>query len=263
MRESSRARPPRRWRDGASIQARTREQSSDRVRVPPRQKAPRSSQRCRPSRGGIRQGPRPGRRNARDSRPHDESNRRPGCSRRYEQGTREIVEDRAYVLARGPRPTVCLVHASGTRRAKARAYRPWLAGSRCGNAPGNQRSWTSVGASEQRGESPTRVRGSNARRVCPRVDEWLQKSASNAEAQRSATPAGNGARGRGPGLRGLERAGGGEKASIVRVAVAKPLGRRSPKPGVRKGVAGQRSLFDGRHLGSLRQRASFTRARGG
>jgi len=91
----------------------------------------------------------------------------------------------------------------------------------------------------------------------------LQKSASNAEAQRSAPPAGNGVRGREPGSRRPARVVGGEKASKVRSAAAKSRGRRSPKPGARKGVAGQRSLLDGRHFGSLRQRASFTRARGG
>lgn len=178
-------------------------------------------------------------------------NRRPGCSRPHEQGTREIVEHRAYVLARAPRPTVCLVHASGTRRAKAGAYRPWLAGSGAATHPGNQRSLASVGAGEQRGESPTRVRRSNARRVCPCVDEWLQKSASNAEAHRSAPPAGNGARGREPGLRRPERVSGGEKASNVGMAAAKSPCRRSPEPDARKGVAGQRSLLDGRDRKSV------------
>jgi hypothetical protein len=81
--------PLRRRRDGAPTQARTEEQSSGHVRVPSRQKAPRSFQRCLPSRGGIREGPRPERRGERDSRPHDKSSRRPGCSKRYEEGTRE------------------------------------------------------------------------------------------------------------------------------------------------------------------------------
>jgi len=54
-------------------------------------------------------------------------------------GHARIVQDRASAFARAPRPTVCPVHASGTRRAKAGANRPWLAGSQCGNAPWNQR----------------------------------------------------------------------------------------------------------------------------
>jgi len=81
--------PLRRRRDRAPIQARTEEQSPARVRVPSRQKAPRSLRRCRPSRGGIQGGSRPGRRVEGDSRPHDESDRRHGCPERYEEGTRE------------------------------------------------------------------------------------------------------------------------------------------------------------------------------
>jgi len=81
--------PLRRRRDRGPIQARTEEQSPARVRVPSRQKAPRSLRRCRPSRGGIQGGSRPERRVERDSRPHDESSRRHGCPERYEEGTRE------------------------------------------------------------------------------------------------------------------------------------------------------------------------------
>jgi hypothetical protein len=64
-REGSRAIPLWRRRDGSPIQARTEEQSPDRVRVPARRKAPRSFQRCHPSRGGIRERPRPERHGAR------------------------------------------------------------------------------------------------------------------------------------------------------------------------------------------------------
>lgn len=46
---------------------------------------------------------------------------------------------------------------------------PWLAGPRCGNVSRRPTQLASVGAGEQRGESPTRVRGSVARRVCPRI----------------------------------------------------------------------------------------------
>jgi len=54
-------------------------------------------------------------------------------------GHARIVQDRASAFARAPRPTVCLVHASGARRAQAGVSRRWLAGSRCGNAPRSQR----------------------------------------------------------------------------------------------------------------------------
>jgi hypothetical protein len=46
----------------------------------------------------------------------------------------------------------------------------------------------SVGAGEQRGDSPTRVRGSTARRVCPRVVLRLQKSASDTETHKKRGP---------------------------------------------------------------------------
>jgi len=91
----------------------------------------------------------------------------------------------------------------------------------------------------------------------------LQKSASFAEAQRSASPAGKGSRGRGPSSRTPERTAGGAKAEGARSMAAKPRSGGSPKPGAREGVAGRRSLHDGRHPGSPQQRASVTRARGG
>jgi len=87
--------PLRRRRDETAVQARTEEPSSARVRVPVRQKAPWFFRRCRPSRGGIKEGPRPARRVTRSSRPHHQSNRRPGCPRRHEKGTRDIVQERA------------------------------------------------------------------------------------------------------------------------------------------------------------------------
>jgi len=122
-RVSSRAMPLRRRRDRAPIKARTEEQSPARVRVPARQKAPRFLRRCRPSRGGIRGESRPERRAARDSRPRDESSRWHGCSKHCEKGTRQFVQERALAFAQVLRPTVCLVHASGTRRAKSRRVR--------------------------------------------------------------------------------------------------------------------------------------------
>jgi len=94
--------PLRRRRDRAPIQARTEEQSPARVRVPARQKAPRSLRRCCPSRGGIRGGSRPDRRVERDSRPHDESSRRQGCPERYEEGTRESSKNARRLCSGAP-----------------------------------------------------------------------------------------------------------------------------------------------------------------
>jgi len=204
-RAGSRAMPLRRRRDGPSIQARTEEQSPGRVRVSSRQKAPRSLRRCRPSRGGIQERPRPERRATRSTRPRHDSSRRRGCPERHEKGTRESSKNARTPLLERPDPRTTSSTPSGTRRAKAVACRPWLAGPRCGNASEGPTQPAPVGAGEQRGESLTRVRGSIARRVCPRVESRLQKSASFAEAQRSTPPAGNGACGRGSGPRRSKR----------------------------------------------------------
>jgi len=89
----------------------------------------------------------------------------------------------------------------------------------------------------------------------------LQKSASDAETQRSATPL------------ATDRVNGGRARTDPR-GPARAKGRRRPasrwphrgagtrpEPGARKGVAGRRLSIDGRHLGSFLQHASFTRAR--
>jgi len=255
--------PPRRWRDGAPIQARTEEQSPGRVRVPARQKAPRSFQRCHPSRGGIQEGPRPERRDERDSRPHDESSRRHGCSKRYEEGTRESSKTaRLPLLGRLGPWSVLSTQVERDVRKPARTD----CGSQVPGAAthrGDQRNRHRLVPASSGAKAPLACEGRTLVGCARASIKRLQKSASNAEAQRSAPPAGNGARGREPGLRRPARVVGGEKASIVRSAAAKSRCRRSPKPGARKGVAGRRSLLDGRHFGSLRQRASSTRARGG
>ncbi len=100
--------------------------------------------------------------------------------------------------------------------------------------------------------------------VCPCVVSRLQKSASVAEAQRSAYPV---ATGRVDGSQGRDRPRKGQepvaKASMVCIAVAKPRGRRRPEPGARKGAAGQRPLLYGRHLGPFSHTHRFTRSSGG
>lgn len=168
-----RAMPPRRRRDGAAVQARTREQSPGRVRVPSRQKAPWSFRRCRPSRGGIRGGPRPERRTSRFN-PDHEANRAgdPGARGVTRRARATSSKERAnHAFARTPRPAIRLVRASGTRRSESRreritARRPpvWQ---RTGEADAT---WHRLVPGEKRGESSTRVRGSAARRVCPYVD---------------------------------------------------------------------------------------------
>jgi len=63
-------------------------------------------------------------------------------------------------------------------------------------------------------------------------------------------PLAAGRRGRGPGPPRSARIATGEKGSRAGVAVAKPQRRWSPEPGARKGVAGRRSLLDGRCPGT-------------
>jgi len=93
--------------------------------------------------------------------------------------------------------------------------------------------------------------------VCPCVDEWLQKSVSFAESQRSASPVATERVDGRLAPDGSQELGRSEKASIACIAVAKPQCKRSPKPGARKCVAGRWSLLDGRHPGWLQHRASF------
>lgn len=151
-----------------------------RVRVPLRQKAPRFSRRCCLSRGGIRGGSWPGRSRTRDL-PDPAYNRAgdPGARSVTRRARANIVRDTRIAFSRAFRPTNCLVQVVARRPSmRQRIERP--------TQP------ASVGAGAQRSESSSRVRGSKARRVCPRVVSRLQKSASVVEAQRSAYPVATG-----------------------------------------------------------------------
>jgi hypothetical protein len=247
-----RAKPLTRRRDGAAVQARTREQSPARVRVPSQPKAPRFFRRCGPSRGRIRGESRPGRESAGSSRPDEDSNRRPGCPGHHEEGTRDLVKSVRLAFARVFRPVTCSFRASGTRRAKAGACKSRFAGPRCGNASAAANA-TGIGwcqrVAGRKPHSRARIDGSSgvlARRI------RLQKSANDVEVQRSVSPAGCGARGQEPSSRGLRKESrGSAKASITSTAVAKPQSWGRPEPDAREGVAGQRFSSDGRHLGSF------------
>jgi hypothetical protein len=256
--------PLRRRRDETAVQARTEEPSSARVRAPARQKAPWFFRRCRPSRGGIKEEPRPARRATRSSRPHHQSNRRPGCPRRHEEGTRDIVQERAARLCSNasaldlpcPRKwnTSCV-----SRRVQVEARRPpmrqRIAGQRNrhrlvpassgAKAPLACEDRTLVGCARalfQVAEVGKRRRGPEKR-----VSRWQRGAWTGARPLESP--------------QGLT---GGEKASRTGIAVAKPRSRGTPEPGARESVAGQRFLLDGRHLGSLiRLARSRDRAEGG
>jgi len=193
--------PLRRRREGAAVQARTEEQSSARVRVPVRQKAPRSLRRRRPSRGGVQREISAGttrREGPPTFTPHRAGD--PGARGATRRARAISSKSARFAFARALRPAIRLVRASGTRRTQVGAYGSWLAGPRCGNAP-SEADATGIGWCRRvAGRKPhSRARIGRLDRVCPRVVFRLQKSASGAETPRSATPVGNGARGREPG----------------------------------------------------------------
>ena len=111
-------------------------------------------------------------------------------------------------------------------------------------------------AGEQRSESPARARGSDARRVCPRVVHGCRSRQAMSRAQRSASrwqrDAWTGAR---PTRTQKGSPGSNDIDSRRRGGKAAAPGR--PEPGARESVAGRRSLPDGRHSGSSFRSASI------
>jgi hypothetical protein len=80
-------------------------------------------------------------------------------------------------------------------------------------------------AGEQRSESPARARGSDARRVCPRVVYGCRSRQAMSRAQRSASPLATGRVDGGSARANPKKARAGPTASIAGVAVAKPRRR--------------------------------------
>jgi hypothetical protein len=111
----------------------------------------------------------------------------------------------------------------------------------------------SVGAGEQRGESPTRVRGSIGSTGCARASTSVAEVGERRRGPEKRASAGKRwawTRTRVP-RRSSPRGEGGtgaSKASTTGTAVAKPRSRERPEPDVRKDVAGQRSSLDGRRF---------------
>lgn len=124
----------RRQRDGAAIQARTKEQSFAHVGVLSRRKAPRFSRGCSLSRGCIEEESRSVRRSVRSSRPDAIRTGDPGA-RSFTRRVRAHRQERAQTFAQELRPVNCSVHASGTRWRKPSRCRSRPSGPRCGNAP--------------------------------------------------------------------------------------------------------------------------------
>lgn len=98
-----------------------------------------------------------------------------------------------------------------------------------------------------------RLEGVSARRI------RLQKSANDAEVQRSAIPLAKGRVDGDPNSLVLARAPWGGKGVDSRYRGGKATAPGRSEPGVRKGIAGRRPSQDGRHPGSSQGR-SFTRA---
>jgi hypothetical protein len=174
--------PPRRRREGTPTQARTEEQSSARVGVSSRPKAPRSPRRCLLSRGGIPKRSRSVRRASRKSRPWGEANRRPGCSERHEEGLRDLIKS-AQLSLRSSASIRDLTPSTKVERdvRKPARVRSRLAGSWCGDASKglrNRHLFVPASSGAQAFHSRARIDSSSgvpARRI------RLQKSSCEAE----------------------------------------------------------------------------------
>jgi len=162
-----------------------------------------------------------------------------GCPKRHEEGTCEIVRETRLAFSRALRPATCVVQVRGSLVSARKRV--------AANATGI--GWCRQFACEDRAARS----GVPARRI-----QGCRKSASVAEAREKRVPGGNGAREHEPGQRV-------RKATLVKR-------RRQPgsrwrnrvsgegsSQGARKGIAGQRSLSTGRHLGPLSHRYRFTR----
>lgn len=239
--------------------ARVAEQSSSRVRVSPRQKAPRSLRRCGLSRGRIR-----GR-----SRPLVLLPGHPGLvvTRAGDPGARCAARRaNAIMIRHGPRstfsrshrPVAQLARASGTRRAMSR---------RVGAAARRSTAWqrarmtnaadTAGCRQAARAKAPARARGSVARRVCPcvdvvaEVDERRRGSRGALPWQRGAKTGSSPGRPQGvTGTKGADNLGARWQSRAAGAASAE----RS------RGRRGQRLSSDGRHSGPSHRPVPFTRA---
>jgi len=180
------------------------------------------------------------------SRSRKRACRRPECQELHEEGASDIVRRRLRALLHSGR--------SDPRPAWVVARRP----TRCGanRIGGHQRSRHRCRrAAERKPRSRARIGRSSG---VPTRRKRLQKSASDVtgpekRASRWQRDAWTGAR---P-AQAHEKARAGATASISGVAAAKPRRRPRSEPGAREGVAGRRSLPDGRHSGSSFRSASI------
>jgi len=179
------------------------------------------------------------------SRSRKRTCRRPGCQELHEEGARHRSQKAARFPSLGPlRPMTRLGRGSQANPMRCKSHR------------GDQRSRHRCRrAAERKPRSRARIGRSSG---VPTRRKRLQKSASDVtgpekRASRWQGDAWTGAR---P-AQAHEKARVGETASISGVAAAKPRRRPRSEPGAREGVAGRRSLPDGRHSGSSFRSASI------
>lgn len=181
---------------------------------------------------------------SRSRKTHAPTTRVPGVQRGR---AREIVRRRLRAFLHSDAPT----HGP---------HGSWLAGRpmRCKRIGHANAAGTPAG--EQRSESPARARGSDARRVCPRVVYGCRSRQAMSRAQRSAPPAGNGTRGRGLGPRETQKAHADPTASIAGVAVAKPRRREGRSRALERVSRGEGPCLTEDTPGRRSEAHRFTRA---
>jgi hypothetical protein len=210
-----------------------------RVRISLWQKAPRSIKRCRLSRGAIRVRILAGANARGDIQPREQSHRQPRVPEAQRGGHVRNRSRTRLAFSRALRPATCFVQVVAR----------W---SRRGNA--SKANATGIGWCRQLAcEDRAAHLGVPARRI-----QGCRKSASVAEAPEKRVPGGNGAREREPGQRVRK----GQLVKRRRQPGSRWPNRASGEgssQGARKGIAGQRSLSNGRHLGPLSHRYRFTR----
>jgi len=255
-----------RRRDGATVQARTEEPSSARVRIPGRQKAPRSLRRCLPSRGGIQGRPRPDRRGTWSSRPHppvEPVTRVPEASRGGHARIRPRTRDRLCSSV-SARDTSC-PRKRNTAHVKSSCTDRGSQAIEAATHRRGQRNRHRLVPASSGAKAPLACEDRTLVRVCPRVVSGCRSRQATPGSREACLPL---AAGRVDGDLALgqdpQGSPGVNEAARSGFTVAKPRILRSPEPGVREGVAGRGSLPDGRHPGPFTSsRRSHDRARGG
>jgi len=174
---------------------------------------------------------------------------------------RAIPQGRPAAFSRSPRPVTRSPAQAGRAGASRGVAGRGSPASAAVTRRGRPTQPASVDAGEQRGESPTRARGSIARSGVPACRNGCRSRRTTPRPREARLRWQGSARtGAQPRVASRKASRPGRKARREPVVTAAtPWRRPRPEPGVRKGVAGQRSSLDGRHLGSF---AGSSRSRG-